>query len=251
MAENKKSAIIYADVIHTINQLKELDNGKEKIGELFITIIEYINDYNPTPEDPIVKIAFEPIKQQFKRDLRRWDETVDGKKIKAAMGNLKRWNKDLYDLVTVNKMTLQEALFIAEERKTTVKHPVIKNNGTLKKTRTVKKNDGSDDFIAVNDNDTVNDNENDIQLPPVEIVFKPNLIDSYFTDLPNSSHIERIAADLKTTKAKLLTLIPDFRGKTELSYPNFDKFCYHFKSHARIELAKPQENKPQMRNYGS
>jgi hypothetical protein len=245
MAENKKSFLLYADMIHTVVKMAKTEEGKKRVADLFITILEYVNDKNPVPEDPMVDIVFESIKQQLKRDLRSWEGTVEGKRVKSAMGNLKRWNKDLYDLVTGNKMSLQEALFVAEERKTAING----GNGTLKKTRTVKKTNGCDSGIAVNDNDNVNVNESEIILPPVEIKF--NLIDTFLKDLPNSTNIERIAGDLKTTKAKLLAMIPTFRTKTELSYPNFDKFCYHFKSFARKELAEPsQPTNTKMTNYG-
>ena len=70
MAENKKSFMLYVDLIHTV---KKLD--KSKVGELFIHILEYVNDLNPVTNDLIIEIAFEPIKQQLKRDLRKYEDT--------------------------------------------------------------------------------------------------------------------------------------------------------------------------------
>ena len=69
MAENKKSFILYADLIHTVKKMPS-----DKAGELFLTILQYVNDENPTVEDMLVDIAFEPIKQQLKRDLVKWEE---------------------------------------------------------------------------------------------------------------------------------------------------------------------------------
>ena len=69
MAENKKSFILYADMIHTVRKM-----GKDKAGELFMTILSYVNDENPLVEDLLVDLVFEPIKQQLKRDLSRWDK---------------------------------------------------------------------------------------------------------------------------------------------------------------------------------
>ena len=69
MAENKKSFILYADLIHTINKLPD-----KKAGELFKHILCYVNDQNPKTDDLIINIAFEPIKQQLKRDLINWSD---------------------------------------------------------------------------------------------------------------------------------------------------------------------------------
>lgn len=70
MAENKKSFILYCDVIHTVGHLTD-----DQAGKLFKHILEYVNDKDPQTQDPVTTIAFEPIKQQLKRDLRAWEET--------------------------------------------------------------------------------------------------------------------------------------------------------------------------------
>ena len=67
--ENKKSFILYADYKNTVNIL---DN--ETAGKLFKHILSYVNDEDPQTEDIVLKIAFEPIKQQLKRDLNRWKD---------------------------------------------------------------------------------------------------------------------------------------------------------------------------------
>ena len=69
MAKDKKSFVLYADLIHTVNQLPS-----DKAGDLFKHILSYVNDEKPKTDDIIVKIAFEPIKQQLKRDLNKWDD---------------------------------------------------------------------------------------------------------------------------------------------------------------------------------
>jgi len=68
MAEGKKSFLLYCDLIHTVSKMPV-----EKAGELFIHILKYVNDENPITEDLIVNLTFEPIKQQLKRDLAKWD----------------------------------------------------------------------------------------------------------------------------------------------------------------------------------
>ena len=69
MAENKKSFILYCDIIHTIEKLNDDDAGK-----LFKHVLRYVNDLNPETDHLITEIAFEPIKQQLKRDLKKYEK---------------------------------------------------------------------------------------------------------------------------------------------------------------------------------
>jgi len=70
MAENKKSFILYADLIHTISKTPD-----DVAGRLFKTILEYVNDKDPIIEnDLLLDVLFEPIKQTLKRDLLRYEE---------------------------------------------------------------------------------------------------------------------------------------------------------------------------------
>lgn len=72
MAKDKKSFVLYCDLIHTVRKLP-----KEDAGELFIHILEYVNDLNPETDNPLVDIAFEPIKQSLKRDLKKYEDRAD------------------------------------------------------------------------------------------------------------------------------------------------------------------------------
>lgn len=67
MAENKKSFVLYCDLLHTVGHLTD-----EQAGKLFKHILSYVNDKDPQTEDVIINLAFEPIKQQLKRDLKKW-----------------------------------------------------------------------------------------------------------------------------------------------------------------------------------
>jgi hypothetical protein len=122
MAENKSSFILHRDIIHTVKKLT-----REQRGDLFLTILEYVNDENPKTEDPIIDLAFEPIKQSLKRDLKKWE----GKALKRAesgvLGNLKRWHIDLYEKVSKEEMTLEDALVIANDRKTSQTSQTVAN----------------------------------------------------------------------------------------------------------------------------
>ena len=85
MAEGKKGFILYADMIHTVKKMP-----KEKIADLFCTILEYVNDENPEVDDLIVSLVFEPIKQQLKRDLAGYEKKKEKKAEAGRIGGLKR-----------------------------------------------------------------------------------------------------------------------------------------------------------------
>ena len=63
----KKSFILYADVQQTVKLLSD-----KQAGELFKHILSYVNDEEPKLNDPLLSIAFEPIKQSLIRDLDKW-----------------------------------------------------------------------------------------------------------------------------------------------------------------------------------
>ena len=81
MAENKKSFILYTDQSGVFNQLPD-----EIAGKLIKHIFAYVNDENPISEDLIINIAFEPIKQSLKRDLKRYEVYVDKQSVNGAKG---------------------------------------------------------------------------------------------------------------------------------------------------------------------
>lgn len=85
MAQGKKSFVLYCDLIHTVDKLPD-----DKAGQLFKHILAYVNDLNPLTDDLIVNIAFEPIKQQLKRDLQKWETEIKPKRSEAGrLGGLK------------------------------------------------------------------------------------------------------------------------------------------------------------------
>jgi hypothetical protein len=84
MAENKKSFIMYADVIHVIEKLND-----EQAGKLLKHIFRYVNDQNPIADDLIVDLVFEPIKRQMKRDLMGWEEKINYRSASGRLGGLK------------------------------------------------------------------------------------------------------------------------------------------------------------------
>lgn len=85
MAEGKKSFVLYCDLIHTVSKIPD-----EKAGQLFKHILDYVNDKNPMTEDLIINIAFEPIKQQLKRDLVKYNGIVERNRVNGANGGRPR-----------------------------------------------------------------------------------------------------------------------------------------------------------------
>lgn len=69
MADKKKSFILYCDLIHTTQYLTDSDAGK-----VFKWVLQYVNDEDPKPLKGLLAAVCEPIKQQLKRDLLKYDK---------------------------------------------------------------------------------------------------------------------------------------------------------------------------------
>lgn len=78
MASGKKSFVLYCDLMHTFDLLDDASAGK-----LMKHLLQYVNDMNPETDDILLKVAFEPIKRQLKRDLKDWEETRE-KRVKSG-----------------------------------------------------------------------------------------------------------------------------------------------------------------------
>ena len=89
MAENKKSFLLYCDLIHTVQKLND-----DQAGKLFKHILEYVNDLNPQTEDILLQVCFEPIKQNLKRDLKKYEKTCKKRSEAGKKGMEKRWGKN-------------------------------------------------------------------------------------------------------------------------------------------------------------
>lgn len=154
MAEDKKSIIIYADWITKFEELED-----DEAGRLIKHFFRYVNDLNPTAPDRTTKLMFIDIQNQLKRDLKKWEKTLEDRSYNGRLGNIKRWNIDLYNEIVLEKITLEEAENIAKHRKTSL--PDINTSPPIAN-------------IAVNDNVNVTVNVNDILLKKET---KVNIID--------------------------------------------------------------------------
>lgn len=102
MAKDKKSFVLYSDSQGLINQLPD-----DVAGRLLKHIYAYVNDENPSSDELLINVAFEPIKMQFKRDLVKWENTkearsVAGKASVEARKLLKENQQNLTNLTNVN-----------------------------------------------------------------------------------------------------------------------------------------------------
>ena len=100
MAQGKKSFVLYADLIHTIEKMPT-----DKAGELFKHILRYVNDQEPETDDLIVNLTFEPIKQQLKRDLQKFEDVKlkrsEAGKLSAELRALKKAEQELTNSTSV------------------------------------------------------------------------------------------------------------------------------------------------------
>jgi hypothetical protein len=152
MAENKKSFVLYTDYVEVFEQLTDVEAGK-----LIKHLFRYVNDKNPEMEDRMLRILFEPIKQQLKRDLKEWDVIKTDRSVAGKLGNLKRWDIDLYDKVVNKTLDIKEALLIAKHRKASQSDKSIANIAVT-------------DTVTVNVTDTVN------VIPNTQNNFKTGLV---------------------------------------------------------------------------
>lgn len=79
--KNKKSVLLYCDIIHTVEKLDD-----KTAGLLFKHYLRYINDLNPETDNLLVEISFEPMKQNLKRDLKKWEVRAERSRSNGSLG---------------------------------------------------------------------------------------------------------------------------------------------------------------------
>src|SRR5690606_4736027 len=95
--KDKKSFLLYSDLLAKIEMLTI-----EERGILFTHLLEYVNDKEPVLTDRLLLAAWKPIELELKRDLKKYEVAKENKANGGRLGNLKRWNIDLYEDV-INK----------------------------------------------------------------------------------------------------------------------------------------------------
>lgn len=124
MAEDKKGFLLYAD---QRGIFEKLDN--EQAGKLIKHIFSYVNDEDPKG-DFVTELAFESIKNQLKRDLKKYDK-IRAKRSEAGKKSAEK-----------RKQQKQQVLTSVESVEQTSTNPTVIDNVN----------------VNVNDNVRVNDN---------------------------------------------------------------------------------------------
>jgi len=157
--KDKKSIVLYCDLIYTVNQLPD-----DKAGLLFKHILSYVNDEEPVTDDIIVKIAFEPIKQQLKRDLIKYEKKREQYSEAGKKSAEVRRIKKLEEENDVNE--IQQTLTNVEKRST---------NSTV----SVSVNDNVNVNVIVND---INKREQDFSksLQPYLSKYGKDLLNNFY-----------------------------------------------------------------------
>jgi hypothetical protein len=163
MAKGKKSFVLYSDQKELFEHL-----SNEQAGKLIKHIFKYVNDENPTCEDPIVNLAFITIKAALKRDLASWEEKLKQRSEAGKKSAAKR--------KATKSNESQRALTSVESRA---------RNST----------DNVNDNVNVNVNVNVNDNE-----------IKKEKVFNFRLSLINLGVEEKVAEDwMKVRKTKKAT----------------------------------------------
>lgn len=243
MADDKKSFVAYADWQGQFNLL-----SNEEAGILIKHILSYVNDEDPElPNDNrILNIAFEPIKSQLKRDLKKYETKKKDKSENGAIGNLKRWHVDLYELLIKNEISLEQAKNIASSR--TKSHsdnsdrtriaPVANIADTVNVTDTVN------DTVTVTVSDTVIGDPHTQNFTtsfgkqPIEILKKNCAAHSSWLDsigMKNSLFPDQVLEWFDAFVVHILST-----GKTEETESEFKRYCSSWISSEIRQGRKPK-----------
>jgi len=124
MAKDKTSFVLYSDQRTLIELL-----SNEQAGVLLKHIFAYVNDENPICLDQLINIAFEPIKQQFKRDLIKWERTKEGRSLAGKKSAEVRKNNKLQQTSTNVNNVQQTSTNLTDNVNVNVN--VINNNNNV------------------------------------------------------------------------------------------------------------------------
>jgi len=145
MAENKKSFVLYSDLLPTIKKLIEKDREKStnNTGELFYHILMYVSDLNPEAINDTVDLVFEPIKTQLKRDLIKWEQRSERSRENGQKGgrpkNLEKPNETQQVILEPKK---PDSVNVSDSVN-------VNDNVILLKKETKERVNCSDDFLIV------------------------------------------------------------------------------------------------------
>ena len=176
MADGKKSFLLYADQRGIFEKLPD-----EEAGKLIKHIYSYVNDEDPKG-DFIVELAFESIKTQLKRDLKKWEKQQEQRREAGRNSAEKR-------------KQAKKALDERERDSTLVDDNSISSTVNDNVNVTVNVNDN----VTVNETDNNNSSASDDASADYEVIIWPSFDD--FWDLYDKK-INRGKCEKKWNKQK-------------------------------------------------
>lgn len=170
MAANKKSFIWYVDTIDVFEKLTD-----EEAGRLVKHLMRYVNDLHPEAPDRLTELLFEPFKRYLKRDLKKWEGEIEVKSRLGIIGNIKRWNKEVYDLYAAKTITFEKAVEMFNEHKLSLQRQNNRNSDEIIATATktslsIAVSDSVSDSVSVSE-DKERERKEDTLPSPVKPVF--------------------------------------------------------------------------------
>lgn len=147
MASGKKSFVLYTDLLSTVEKLKDNEAGK-----LFKHILKYVNDLNPDIDNKLLEIAFEPIKQQLKRDLKDWEAERSKRSEAGKVGGKKSAEKRLQKKM---KQVKQSQAIV--EFASSTQQDYVTEEKKHSKNEAIEAKQADNVNVTVNDNVNVND----------------------------------------------------------------------------------------------
>lgn len=111
MADWKNGFLLYKDLEPTVAKL-----SNEEAGKLFKHLLQYVNDKEPTLDDRLLELVFEPIKQSLKRDLKKRDwirkKRAEAWKLwgLAKLANASKWKQKLANVAVNDSVSVSDSV---------------------------------------------------------------------------------------------------------------------------------------------
>lgn len=106
---------MYADQYPIFEQLTD-----EQAGKLIKHIFQYVNDEDPETDDPFINLAFTPIKQALKRDLKHWED-VRKKRSEAGKKSAESRKQKSTSVKSVEQTSTNPTVIVKDKVKDKVK----------------------------------------------------------------------------------------------------------------------------------
>ncbi len=223
--EEKKSFILYYDLVHTVKMLPDEDAGK-----LFKHVLLYVNGMNPKSDSLLIKAVFEPIKLQIERDTLAWLQTRK-ERSKAGKISAEKRNQTSINSTSANtaEQTSTKPTSVNAVQQTSTK-------STVNDSVNVIVNDSVNDIVIVNDNYRKRLlSEINISDVPNQIYFEITLS---FWELFKNNLIEKDISTITIDKAKG-TWMDDIRKLMEIDGKTKSEITEVFEFLQQDEFWKP------------